>query len=48
MPGFDLLDGIRVVVRRDGNVSTVDNLLIFDEWVYSEGDVIATTESQPA
>lgn len=48
VPGFDLLDGVCVVVRRDGNISTVDNLLTFDEWVYSKRDVVATTESEPA
>ena len=43
---FDLLDGIFVVVWRDGNVAAIDDLEAGEEGVDSEGHVVAPVQSQ--
>ena len=43
---LDLLDGVLVVVRSDGNVTAVDDLEAREEGVDLEGDVVAAVESQ--
>ena len=43
---LDLLDGVLVVVRSDGNVTAVDDLQAREEGVDLEGDVVAAVESQ--
>ena len=43
---FNLLDGVLVVVRSDGNVTAVDDLQAREEGVDLEGDVVASVESQ--
>ena len=45
---LDLLDGIRVVVRRYGYVTTIDDLEPGQEWVYLQRHVISTVQRQAA
>ena len=43
---LDLLDGIFVVVGRDGNVTTVDKLEPGAEWIDCKRDIVSAIESQ--
>ena len=43
---FNLFDGVLVVVRRDGNISAVDDLQARQEGVDFEGHVVPAIERQ--
>lgn len=48
MAVLNLLDGVFVVVRSNGNIATIDNLQAGQERVNRQGNVIAAVKSETA